>query len=105
MSITITVIYPNTPGSTFDMDYYVQKHGPLVRKCWDRHGLKSLKVIKGLATPDPDVPPPYRVMALLEFASLDDFKAAVKASGAEVMGDIANFTDTAPQIQINDAVV
>ncbi len=105
MSITITVMYPNTPGSNFDMDYYLQKHGPLVHKRWDRHGMKSLKVIKGLATPDPDVKPPYRVMALLEFPSLDDFKAAIKASGAEVMGDIPNFTDAPPAIQINENVV
>jgi hypothetical protein len=50
MSITVSVMYPNG-GSKFDMDYYLGTHGPLVRDKWDSKGLKSLKVIKGLARP------------------------------------------------------
>lgn len=104
MSITVTVLYPNTPGSKFDMDYYLDKHAGVVHQHWDSHGLVVMKVLKGIATPDPATPPPYRVVCLLEFESLDDFEAAVKAAGKEVMGDIANFTDAPPQIQINDNV-
>ncbi len=104
MSITVTVMYPDTPGSKFDMDYYRDKHGPLVQKLWGPHGLTGLKVLKGLATPDPATPPPYRIMALVGFESLGHFQAAVKAAGKEVMGDIANFTDAPPHIQINDDV-
>ena len=102
MSITVTVTYPNTPGSRFDLDYYLKTHGPLVERLWRPHGLKGLEVLRGIATPDPATPPPWRIMALIQFASLDQFKAAVKASGKEVMGDIANFTDVSPAIQIND---
>jgi len=105
MSITVTVMYPDKPGSKFDMDYYLNNHGPLVHKLWGPHGLTGLKVLKGLATPDPSTPPPYRIMALVGFESLDHFMAAVAAAGKEVMDDIANFTDAPPDIQINDDVV
>ena len=103
MSITVSVMYPNE-GSKFDMDYYLGTHGPLVRDKWDSKGLKSLKVIKGVATPDPDTPPPYQVIALLEFGGVEEFRAAVADSGAEVLGDIPNFTDVQPVIQINDNI-
>jgi uncharacterized protein (TIGR02118 family) len=105
MSITVTVMYPDTAGSKFDMDYYLKSHGPLVHKLWGPHGLTGLKVVKGLATPDPNAPAPYRIIALVGFESLDHLMAAFQAHGAEVMGDIANFTDAPPQIQINEDVV
>ncbi|MDH3740522.1 MAG: EthD family reductase [Hyphomicrobiales bacterium] len=105
MSITVTVMYPNEAGSTFDMDYYLGTHGPLVHEKWDSKGLNSLKVIKGVATPDPNTPPPYQIVAILDFESLGAFQEAVAESGAAVMGDIPNFTNVSPVVQINDNVV
>jgi uncharacterized protein (TIGR02118 family) len=101
MSITVAVMYPNTPGSKFDLDYYLGTHAALVHRCWDGMGLRSMKAVKGIATPDPKTPPPYQVIALLNFDSLDAFKAAVSAKGHEVMGDIPNFTDVQPTVQIS----
>lgn len=102
MAITITVFYPNTQGSRFDMKYYVDKHIPLVETLWRGKGLTSVKLLKGAATADPATPPPYQVIAVLGFESLPAFKEAVKESGAAVIGDIANFTDVTPIIQINE---
>ena len=104
MSITVTVMYPNEPGSTFDMDYYMQKHGPLVESNWESKGLNSLKIIKGIATPDPNTPPPYQVVAILGFDSLAAFQGAVAESGDVVMGDIPNFTSVSPVIQISENI-
>lgn len=101
MGITVTVMYPNTPGSKFDMDYYLGTHGPLVHKCWDGMGLKSLKAVKGQGTPDPKTPAPYQVIAILSFESLDAFQKAVAAKGTDVMGDIPKFTDVQPVIQVS----
>ncbi len=104
MGITVSVMYPNDPGSKFDMDYYLGTHGPLVHKNWDDKGLNSMKVVKGFATPDPKTPPPFRVIALLDFDSVEAFQAAVAAGGAEVMGDIPNFTDVTPVVQISENI-
>ncbi|MGI9373344.1 MAG: EthD family reductase [Hyphomicrobiales bacterium] len=101
MSITITVLYPNDAGSKFDEDYYVNTHVPLVREKWGGAGMNNLSVVKGAATPDPNTPPPYQWIAILDFENIEAFQGAVAASGAEVMGDIPNFTDVTPVVQIN----
>ena len=105
MAITITVLYPNDAFSNFDMDYYLGSHVPLVQEKWAPAGMNSLNVIKGAATPDPDTPPPFQVIAILGFDSLQAFQNAVGESGAEVMGDIPNFTDVSPVVQINENIV
>jgi len=99
----VSVMYPNE-GSEFDMGYYLGTHGSLVRGKWDSLGLKSLKVIKGLATSDPDTLPPCQLIALLEFGSVEESQAAVADSGDEVLGDIPNFTDIQPVIQVNTKI-
>jgi uncharacterized protein (TIGR02118 family) len=102
MSITITVLYPNTPDSRFDVDYFVNTHIPLVKEHWGGKGLTSVKLLKGAGTADPGTPAPYQVITVLGFESLQAFRAAAKESGAAVIGDIANFTDVRPIVQIND---
>ena len=102
MAITVTVLYPNTPQSRFDVDYFVKTHIPLVEEHWGGRGLTSVKLLKGAATADPATPPPYQVITVMGFESLQAFRAAAKESGAQVMGDVANFTDVAPIVQINE---
>lgn len=101
MAITVTVMYPNTPGSKFDMDYYMGSHFDLVGKLWGPK-LLSARAIKGTATPDPNTPPPYQVIAILELESIEDLQVIMEEHGEEVMGDIPNFTDVTPTIQISE---
>ncbi|MFZ5731277.1 MAG: EthD family reductase [Pseudomonadota bacterium] len=99
--ILVTVMYP--AGKTFDTDYYLKTHMPLVRDRWTKHGLKDAKVIKGLAKGDGSAPD-YQMTALLTFGSMDDFKAAGKAHGKEIFADIAKFTDAQAVVQINEII-
>ena len=101
MTITVTVSYPNTPGSKFDMVYYLDTHLELVGKCWGEK-LISARAIKGIATPDPSTPPPYQVVAILQVESLDVLNDVLNEHGAEILGDIPNFTDVEPVIQISE---
>lgn len=101
MAITVTVMYPNTPGSKFDMDYYLSNHFDLVGKLWGPK-LLSARAIQGLGTPDPDTPAPYQVMAILELENMDDLHSLIKEHGEAVMGDIANFTDVTPVVQVSE---
>ena len=39
-------MYPKTETSTFDMDYYMKTHMPLVQEKWGSHGLKNWTVAK-----------------------------------------------------------
>jgi uncharacterized protein (TIGR02118 family) len=101
MTITVTVMYPNTPGSKFDMDYYLSSHKKLVGEKWGEK-LKSFRAVKGVGTPDPETPAPYQIMAILELENMDVLHQLMADHGAEVMGDIPNFTDTTPVVQISE---
>jgi len=94
-------MYPNTPGSKFDMDYYLGAHMELVGKLWGPNMI-SARAVKGIGTADPDTPAPYQVMAILEVESVDVLNQMIEEHGAAAMGDIPNFTDTAPVVQVSE---
>ena len=50
----ITVLYPNTSDATFDMDYYLSKHMPMVGEELGPYNFKGYSVckIKGMAGRD-----------------------------------------------------
>ena len=64
-------------------------------------GLQSVQVLRGLGTPDGG-PPPVRLMALLAWDSGEALAKAVAAHGEEIFGDIPNFTDSKPVMQISE---
>jgi uncharacterized protein (TIGR02118 family) len=100
--ILVSVMYPNSAGSTFDQSYYVQKHIPLVKERWTSLGLEDVRLIRAVGTPDGS-PPPYQVIALLSFRSMEDFQKAA-AHGEEIFADIPKFTSVQPVIQINESM-
>ena len=99
--VVVTVMYRNGPDASFDESFYLQKHLPVVRERWSELGLKQSDVLKGIGQPD-GTPPAYRMMALLTFGSLQDFRNAGKAHGREIFADIPNFTNVQPVVQINE---
>ena len=101
--ITVSVMYPKTDSSTFDMDYYLQKHMKLVHQRWDPMGLRNARVLSGQKGPD-GAEPPFAVMAILDFESLEAFGKAAGEHGPELFGDIPNFTNVQPQLQISEIV-
>ncbi len=101
--VLVSVLYPNQPGSRFDERYYLDRHIPLVRQRWEPMGLAELRLLRGTATPDGG-PAPYRVVALLTFASAEALQRAAAAHGPEIFGDIPHFTDVQPVAQVNEAL-
>ncbi|HQT61213.1 MAG: ethyl tert-butyl ether degradation protein EthD [Acidiphilium sp. 37-67-22] len=99
--IAITVLYPKTETSTFDTAYYHDKHMKLVGERWNTMGLKGATVLHGTNGPDGSAPP-YAVITTLHFESLAAFGKAVETHGAEVMGDIGNFTNVHPVLQFSE---
>lgn len=97
----ISVVYPNRPGAKFDFDYYTSRHVPLIGERWGTMGLTGAQVLKGVASPDGGAPG-HLLTAMLTFESLEALQSAVAAHGAEIIGDIANFTDLQPNIQIDE---
>jgi uncharacterized protein (TIGR02118 family) len=102
--IKVTVMYANAPGARFDHAYYRDKHMPLVKaRMGDR--CKYYTVDRGLAGGAPGAPAPYVAMCHIFCDSVEAFQAGFGPHAKEIMGDIANYTDRTPVIQISEVVV
>lgn len=102
--IKVTVMYASAPGARFDHAYYRDKHMPLVKtRMGDR--CKHYTIDKGLAGGAPGAPAPYLAMCHLFCDSVEAFQAGFGPHAKEIMGDIANYTDRTPVIQISEVVV
>jgi uncharacterized protein (TIGR02118 family) len=99
--IVVSVAYPNDAGARFDERYYFEHHIPLVQQRWGGMGLEDVRVLRGLGTPDGGAAP-WRLMALLTWTSTEALQRAAAAHGEEVFGDIPNFTDVTPVLQVNE---
>lgn len=98
--IKVSVMYPNTPGVRFDIGYYCGPHMVLVRECLGE-ACKGIAVDQGLAGGGPDSPPPYVAVGHLFFDSLEDFQRNFGPHAECIMGDLPNFTDAQPTVQIS----
>ncbi|WP_198675220.1 EthD family reductase [Pleomorphovibrio marinus] len=103
--IKLSVLYPNGEGKTFDMDYYRDKHIQLVGRLLGDH-LKGVAVETGLAgLGEPDTPAPYIVCGHLYFDSMSDLQKSVSANLDQMVGDIPNFTNIQPVVQVAEVVM
>jgi len=103
MPTTITVLYENVEDATFDLDYYMAKHMPLMAEKFKPFGIKGGRVLKAVGAPF-GAKPMYNINAMLEFASGDQFLAAVAAESGPVFGDVPNFSNKSPVVVIGDWV-
>lgn len=99
--IKVTVFYPNSEGSRFDIDYYCNSHMPMVRaKCGA--ALKGMDIDHGTSDGTPGSRAPYACMGHLYFDSLEAFQSSFGPHTKEIMADIPNYTDVKPSIQISE---
>ncbi|MBV8915798.1 MAG: EthD family reductase [Acetobacteraceae bacterium] len=99
--VVVSVAYPASQGSRFDLEYYRAKHTALVRERWSGMGLSDVRLIRGTGGMGGG-PLAFHMIALLYFRSQAELDEALKAHGREIMGDIPQFTDVQPQVQVNE---
>jgi uncharacterized protein (TIGR02118 family) len=102
--IKVSVMYPNTPGARFNHEYYRDKHMSLI-KARMGDSCRSYTVDKGLAGGAPGAPATYVAMCHIFCDSVETFQAGFGPHAQEIMGDIPNYTDLTPVIQISEVVV
>ena len=102
--IKLSVLYPNGEGKTFDMDYYLNKHIPLVSRVLGT-SLKGATVEKGLGGGSPGSKAPYFAMGNLYFDTMESFQNSFGANAETLVGDIPNFTNGEPVVQISEVLV
>lgn len=101
--IKVSVLYPKTTNSSFDMEYYRSTHMPMVKqKLGDT--CKDVRIELGLAGGAPGQGPVYAAMGHLYFDSVDAFQGAFGPHAEVIMADIGNFTNVDPIVQISDVI-
>jgi uncharacterized protein (TIGR02118 family) len=99
--IRVSILYPNKSGSHFDAGYYLNTHVPLAERLLGP-ALKGVSVDIGLSGAAPGEPAPYAAIGYLTFESVEAFSSAFLPSAAELVGDIPNYSDIEPVIQISE---
>jgi uncharacterized protein (TIGR02118 family) len=89
------VLYPNTAGCKFDMNYYLNQHMPMVQQKLGP-ACKRMAVEEGIAGGAPGPPATYVAMGHLHFDSTDAFQTAFAPHAQAIMADIPNYTNTQP---------
>lgn len=102
--IRFSVMYPYAADARFDHDYYRDKHMPLL-KARLGDACISYTIEKGLAGGAPGTPPTYVGMCHVLSESVETFQTAFGPHAKEIRGDVKNYTDIAPVIQISEVVV
>jgi uncharacterized protein (TIGR02118 family) len=100
----VSVMYSNGENKTFDMDYYCNTHLPMVGNLLG-DSLKGATVEKGLGGAAPGTTAPFACMGNMYFDSVSDFQNAFGPNAEKIMGDLPNFTNIEPVIQISEVMI
>lgn len=90
----ITILYPRTDDSTFDMGYYTSTHMPMLADAlgdacqgWGAATIPSGK---------------YQAMGWAMCTTKEAFDGAMAEHGAKIMGDVPNYTNTQPELLVGE---
>jgi len=99
--VKISVLYPNGKDTKFDMEYYCDRHMPMVRQLLGL-ALKGVSAEQGISGEEPGSPAPYIAMGHLLFDSLESFQTSFGPQAQAIIADIPNYTNSEPIIQISE---
>ena len=89
----VTVLYPKSEGSTFDMDYYREKHVAIVNRVIEPERVEIDRAVDG----------PFMAIGHFYFPSQEALQAGMGGPDiGEAMADVPNYTNVQPQIQISE---
>lgn len=83
------------------MPYYLTKHMPMVQQKLGA-ALKGSAVEEGLGGMQPGSQPAYLAMGHLLFDSVEAFQQSFAPHSEAIVGDIPNYTNTQPTIQVSE---
>ncbi len=96
----VTVLYPNEPGGHFDFTYYRDSHIPMMLELLGDNVL-STEVRRGIQAVDGSSAP-YLCLLNTHIRSAEQFAQVMTEHREKVLGDIVNYTNLQPIIQIDE---
>ena len=97
----VTILYPNGDGKTFDMDYYEQKHMPMVAGFIGAN-LKFYEIDKGLSGRTAADKAPFLAIGYFYISDINEYNKAIAANRDAIVSDFKNYTNVQPQIQVSE---
>ena len=99
--IKISVLYPYKEGARFDMEYYVNRHMPMVR---DTIGpaCKGIAVEQGVSGAVPGTPPAFVAMGHILLESAQALQNSVAPHMGKFLADVPNYTAIEPILQVSE---
>lgn len=101
--IKVTILYPNGEGKTFNMDYYSNSHMPMVSSLLS-DSIKGFEIDKGIAGGSPEESTPYLAIGYLYFDTVEAFQQSFGPNAEKIRGDIVNYTNIQPVVQISEVI-
>jgi len=99
--VKVSALYPKQPDTKFDMPYYLNSHVKMVQQLLGPR-LKGVAVEEGISGIQPGSSASYAAMGHLLFESVADFQASFGPQALTIVGDIPNYTNSQPIIQISE---
>lgn len=102
--VKVSILYPSTPDSRFDFDYYLNVHMPMSIA---RLGaaMKSIQVER-VVDPGPPWPSPsFAAVCSFVCESKEAFEAAFLPHMAELQADATNYTDVQQIVLVSEVAI
>jgi len=99
----VTILYPDGEGKTFDMTYYENKHMPMVAG-YIGNNLAFYEIDKGVMGRTSADQPTYVAIGYFYVRDIEAYNKAILLNREAVIGDIRNYTNIQPVIQISELV-
>jgi uncharacterized protein (TIGR02118 family) len=99
--VKVSIFYPSKPDSYFDVDYYLNTHMPLAIGLLG-NAVKAVSVEIGVLGGNPNQLPPFTAICGFTCESAKTFTDAFLPNADVLQGDIPNYTDIAPVIQVSE---
>jgi uncharacterized protein (TIGR02118 family) len=102
----ISSLYLKKEGYHFDFDYYLNTHMPRsIELLSGAKGFCKVSVERGISFEEQGIEATYVAMCHYYFDTMENFMAAFIPNAEELEGDIVNYTNIDPVIQINSVAI
>lgn len=102
--VRLSVLYPASPESTFDWDYYLGQHLLIARRLLGARGLVRIEVDRGIGAFPPGTPSHYHAIGHLYFESMLHLDTALAATAPDLIADQRKYYTGESLVQVSEVV-
>ncbi|UOY06111.1 EthD family reductase [Muricauda sp. SCSIO 64092] len=99
----VAILYPNEENVTFDMNYYQEKHMPMVAGFLGEN-LRFYEIDKGIAGRTPNDKAPFVAIGYFYVKNIAEYNEAIAKNREAIISDFKNYTNARPTLSISEIV-